>query len=107
MSKEITIKEDSNTKIMEYSVSFMTYERYGQSKGCFEVIEASSDKEGLMLAEEKFGYGKFYGEIDEGERTLDSISLKEVKEYLESNNGDGCEYIISITNLTTGEIIFS
>ena len=107
MSKEITIKEDSNTKIMEYSVSFMTYERYGQSKGCFEVIEASSDKEGLMLAEEKFGYGKFYGEIDEGERTLDSISLKEVKEYLESNNGDGCEYIISVTNLTTGEIIFS
>ena len=107
MSKEITIKEDSNTEIMEYSVSFMTYERYGQSKGCFEVIEASSDKEGLMLAEEKFGYGKFYGEIDEGERTLDSISLKEVKEYLESNNGDGCEYIISVTNLTTGEIIFS
>ena len=107
MSKGITIKEDFNTKIMEYSVSFMTYERYGQSKGCFEVIEASSDKEGLMLAEEKFGYGKFYGEIDEGERTLDSISLKEVKEYLESNNGDGCEYIISIINLTTGEIIFS
>lgn len=107
MSKGITIKEDFNTKIMEYAVSFMTYERYGQSKGCFEVIEASSDKEALMLAEEKFGYGKFYGEIDEGERTLDSISLKEVKEYLESNNGDGCEYIISVTNLTTGEIIFS
>ena len=107
MSKGITNKEDFNTKIMEYAVSFMTYERYGQSKGCFEVIEASSDKEGLMLAEEKFGYGKFYGEIDEGERTLDSISLKEVKEYLESNNGDGCEYIISVTNLTTGEIIFS
>lgn len=107
MSKEITIKEDSNTEIMEYSVSFMTYERYGQSKGCFEVIEASSDKECLILAEEKFGYGKFYGEIDEGERTLDSISLEEVKEYLESNNGDGCEYIISVTNLTTGEIIFS
>lgn len=107
MSKGITIKEDFNTKIMEYAVSFMTYERYGQSKGCFEVIEASSDKEGLMLAEEKFGYGKFYGEIDEGERTLDSISLEEVKEYLESNNGDGCEYIISVTNLTTGEIIFS
>ena len=107
MSKGITIKEDFNTKIMEYAVSFMTYERYGQSKGCFEVIEASSDKEGLIAAEEKFGYGKFYGEIDEGERTLDSISLKEVKEYLESNNGDGCEYIISVTNLTTGEIIFS
>ena len=107
MSKGITIKEDFNTKIMEYSVLFMTYERYGKSQGCFEVIEASSDKEGLMLAEEKFGYGKFYGEIDEGERTLDSISLKEVKEYLESNNGDGCEYIISVINLTTGEIIFS
>ena len=107
MSKGITIKEDFNTKIMEYAVFFMTYERYGTSQGRFEVIEASSDKEGLILAEYNFGYGKFYGEIEEGERTLDSISLKEVKEYLESNNGDGCEYIISVINLTTGEIIFS
>lgn len=107
MRKGITIKEDFNTKIMKYAVSFMTYERYGGSEGCCKVIEASSDKEGLMLAEDNFGYGKFYGEIEEGERTLDSISLKEVKEYLESNNGDGCEYIISVINLTTGEIIFS
>ena len=106
MSKGITIKEDFNTKIMEYAVSFMTYERYGGSEGCCKVIEASSDKEGLMLAEDKFGYGKFYTEIEEG-RTLDSISLEEVKEYLESSNGDGCEYIISVINLTTGEIIFS
>ena len=107
MSKGNTIKEDFNTKIMKYAVSFMTYERYGKSKNCCEIIEASSDKECLVLAEDNFGYGKFYGEIEAGERTLDSISLKEVKEYLESNNGDGCEYIISVINLTTGEIIFS
>ena len=107
MSKGITIKEHFNTKIMKYAVSFMKYGRYEGSEGCCAVIQASSDKEGLMLAEDNFGYGKFYGEIEEGERTLDSISLKEVKEYLESNNGDGCEYIISVTNLTTGEIIFS
>lgn len=107
MRRGITIKEHFNTKIMKYAVSFMTYERYGGSEGCCIVIEASSDKEGLMLAEYNFGYGKFYIEIDEGKRTLDSISLEEVKEYLKSNNGDGCEYIISVINLTTGEIIFS
>ena len=107
MSKGITIKEDFNTKIMKYAVSFMTYERYGgRESGCM-VIEASSDKEGLMLVEDYFGYGKFFGEMEDGERTLDSTSIEEVKEYLESNNGDGCEYIISVINLTTGEIIFS
>lgn len=107
MSKGITIKEDFNTKIMKYAVSFMTYERYGGSKGCCKVIEASSDKEGLMLVEDYFGYGKFFREIEKGERTFDSISIEEVKEYLKNSNGDGCEYIVSVINLTTGEIIFS
>ncbi len=107
MSKGITIKEDFNTKIMKYAVSFMTYERYEGSHGGCIVIKASSDKECLMLVEDYFGYGKFFMEMEYGERTLDSISIEEVKEYLKSSNGDGCDYIVSVINLTTGEIIFS
>jgi len=107
MSKGITIKEDFNTKIMKYAVSFMTYERYGGREGGCIVIEASSDKEGLMLAEDYFGYGKFFMEMEDGERTLDSIPIEEVKEYIKSSNGYGCDYIVSVINLTTGEIIFS
>ena len=93
--------------MMKYAVSFMTYEIYEGSHGGCIVIEAPSDKEGLMLVEDYFGYGKFFMEMEYGKRTLDSISIEEVKEYLKSSNGDGCEYIVSVINLTTGEIIFS
>lgn len=93
--------------MMKYAVSFVTYERYGGGQGGCMVIEAPSDKECLMLVEDHFGYGKFFMEMEDGERTLDSISIEEVKEYLKCSNGDGCDCIISIINLTTGEIIFS
>ena len=87
---------------MKYAVS---YEGYFKPSGA-KIIECETDVEALVQIEEICGYGKFQGEIDEEERTLESTTIQEIKEYLSSNNGDGSDLIISVINLSTQEIIF-
>ena len=87
---------------MKYAVS---YEGYMRPSGA-EIIECKTDIEALIQIEDKYGYGRFQGEIDEGERTLESITIQEIKEYLDCNNGDGSDLIVSVINLSTQEIIF-
>lgn len=87
---------------MKYVVS---YEGYMKPSGA-EIIECNTDVEALVQIEEMCGYGSFSGEIEEGERTLESITVQEIIEYLNRNNGDGSDLIISIINLSTQEIIF-
>ena len=86
---------------MKYAVS---YEGYMRPSGA-EIVECKTDIEALIQIEDEYGYGRFSGEIEEG-RTLDSITLQEIKEYLDCNNGDGSDLIVSIINLSTQEIIF-
>lgn len=87
---------------MKYAASF---EGYFKPSGV-KVIECDTDVEALVQIEEILGYGKFAGEIEDDERTLESTTVQEIKKYLESNNGDGSDLIISIINLSTQEIIF-
>lgn len=87
---------------MKYAVS---YEGYFKPSGA-KIIECETDVEAFVQIEEICGYGKFSGEIEDGERTLESTTLQEITEYLSSNNGDGSNFIVSIINLSTQEILF-
>lgn len=90
---------------MKYAVTFAGYDRYSEgSFGC-EIIEAESDVEALVQIEEKHGYGNYADEIEDG-KSINLITVEEIKEYIESDNGDGTDFIISIINLSTEEIIF-
>lgn len=87
---------------MKYAVS---YEGYFRPSGV-EIIECETDVEALVQIEEVCGYGKFSGEIEDEGRTLESITIEEITEYLNCNNGDGSDFIISVINLSTQEILF-
>lgn len=90
-------------KKMKYAVSF---EGYFRPSGA-GIIDAISDVEALIQIENEHGYGHFQGLVDEEERTIGSITKEEILEYLDQNNGDGSDYIISVFNLSTQTMLFS
>lgn len=90
---------------MKYAVTFNIYDRYSMGECGCEFITSESDVKALIKIEKDHGDGHYANIIDEG-TSIDTISLNEIEEYLDSNNGDGCDFIISVINMSTQKIIF-
>lgn len=68
--------------------------------GCFtEIVEKENTEEIL-----KHVFAKDLYPLDEEDE--ENLSKEELIEKLEEINGDGCAYLISIVNLTTGEVVW-
>lgn len=71
------------------------------------VFNADSDAEAMVKIADNCGYGY----VDENDKSLGDKgfimpSLEEACQSVSETNGDGCDYIHTVTNLDTGKVIF-
>lgn len=84
---------------MKFYVSFIGYVRYGQTEPCgVKVYEANSTKEMLKKVIDKHSYC-----LDDDD---EDMTEEELLKHIESNNGDGCDCIVSIIS-DNGTLIFA
>jgi hypothetical protein len=84
---------------MKFYVSYIGYVRYGQTEPVgVKVYFADSTKEALKAIIEEHSYP-----LDEDDEDKNVAWLMK---FLESNNGDGCDYVISIIS-DNGTLIFA
>lgn len=90
-------RKSSKGKSTELKVIF---EDYPDGKVKTEVFEGSSRIEALKnMADSLLLY------IDGTTIDDDNMSESDILNYIESRNGDGCDYIIELTDTTTGETL--
>lgn len=93
----LTEKKQLNT----YEVIFLKYERYSGGKISKARFTDDNDIDALLQVESVNGYGTLEDEDP------DTLTLDEVKNQILSRNGDGCDYVCEVKNITTNEVIFS
>ena len=94
------IKSATSNRV-RLQVTFEPYERFGSSGGIktskvsgddlFDALKKMVDKMGVYYSSDEIEY--------------EGYTAEEVLERLQSVNGDGCDYILSLKNLTTGETL--
>lgn len=91
---------DVATQAINLEVSYETYERY--SRGRHKTIKVSGTNllDALKNMVDEMQLYLDSDQIDEEEMTPEDII-----DEIETSNGDGCDYIYYIKNLTTGETL--
>ena len=92
----------ANKNNMNYQVEYEKYKRYytdDEIDVSVSRFTAYSDIEALDKVAEKHMYGSIL-------KDHPYITYEEMLDYINNTNGDGCDYIFTITNLTTGELLY-
>lgn len=92
---------------MKYRIVYEKYLRYNQGPLKTNIFEANSDIEAIIKVIDNCGYG-YYDENDCELGDDDFImptNLEEVLEILSNSNGDGCDYVFTIQNITTNQTL--
>ena len=91
---------DIATQAVNLEVSLETYERYQRGRHVTFRVSGTNLLDALKKMTDEAGLYLTSDEIDEEEMTPEDI-INEI----ETSNGDGCDFIIYIKNLTTGEFL--
>jgi hypothetical protein len=87
---------------MKFYVSYIGYVRYGvEEPAGVKTYTADSTKEALIEIINYHGYPLDQEDVEEDYSTVEKL-LK----FLESQNGDGCDYVLSIIS-DNGTLIFA
>ena len=86
---------------MKYTITTNIYNILYEDDFRCEIFEEKSDLEALLRIEQIYSYGQSKDE------DISKYSVGKVRKMIEVNNGDETDFVISVVNLTTEEIIFS
>ena len=99
MIKKLRIKETNSTPV-KLELVYIPYERYRSDSSPKSVTITGTD---LLNALSKMA-DRMLLYIDSNEIEEEGYTAEDVLDNIISSNGDGCDYIIFLKNLTTGEI---
>lgn len=86
-------------------VLYDPYRRYENVPPMIGHISAESFRQAIIKMLDKVNmYDDEYSILEREEELGRQMTQQELIEMLESQNGDGCDYIISLINETTGEV---
>ena len=91
----------------KYKVIRDKYVRYGNGGVVTSTFTAKNDVEAILKVDENCGYG-YYDEDDRSYEDDDFVAptLQKAINHLAMSNGDGCDYVMRIENLDTGNVLF-
>lgn len=96
MKRAIRASQGTKTTL---ELMYKPYERYGGSGGLRKAKISGNDLlDALSKMVDKMALYFSSEDIEDEEMTA-----QDVLDRIESENGDGCDYIVSLKNLTTGE----
>ncbi len=96
---KLRIKEDSSYPV-KLELVYIPYERYRSNNSPKSVTITGTD---LLNALSKMA-DRMLLYIDSNEIEEEGYTAEDVLDNIISSNGDGCDYIIFLKNLTTGEV---
>lgn len=97
---DFNIIGDDEHKPTKLKVIYDTYERYGSSQRKKEIYEGDTLLDALKEMVDNMGLYLDSEIIEE-----DNMLPEDIIESISWSNGDGCDFIILLKNLTTGEIL--
>ena len=101
ISKGTSVAIESNTDPAKLKVTYMPYDRFG---GGDVVKTATVSGPDLLSALKKMcDHMTLY--LDSEYIEDEGMTAQDVIESIEESNGDGCDYILALANLTTGEVL--
>ena len=92
---------ESATGPTKLKVTYMPYERYGGD----DVVKTATVSGPDLLSALKKMCDRMTLYLDSEYIEDDEMTAEDVIENIEESNGDGCDYILELTNLTTGEVL--
>lgn len=93
----------ATTDNVKLQVEYAPYDRYGGEQGLKKATVSGVD---LLDALKKMSdHMALY--VDSYTIEEEDMTAQDVINNIERNNGDGCDYIVSLTDLNTGEVLVS
>lgn len=99
MYKYVKANESSKVKL---SLQYEPYDRYESSGIKKATISAPTLRDALIKLTDNLQLYLYPEDIED-----DDMSVEEIIDSIVMSNGDGCDFILELKNLTTGETLIS
>lgn len=93
--------DNDNYSEIELRCSFMEYDRYPTGNSPIHTAVFKGEDEVHAFAELADGLNIY---LSAEEISEDDMTVEEILDAIERDNGDGCDYIFHLENLTTGKV---